>query len=86
MPGLPDAASRAGLAPLDYMRRFGAFLIEGQVGELQKQAVSVPADAVKDDVTGVVSTGGKPIGVEIDGKVVTGFPTPSRKLGSIAAR
>jgi anaerobic selenocysteine-containing dehydrogenase len=80
VPGLPEAAAKAGLLPLDYMRRFGAFLIEGQVGELHKRPVVVPEGASRNEASGVVSVGGKALGVEIDGEVVAGFPTPSRKL------
>jgi anaerobic selenocysteine-containing dehydrogenase len=82
VPGLPEAAARAGLTPLDYMRRHGAFLIEegDVVRELHKRPVSVPPEAVKDAATGVVSVAGKPVGVEVGGEVVAGFPTPSRKL------
>jgi anaerobic selenocysteine-containing dehydrogenase len=36
--------------------------------------------AERDPVTRVVHKGGQAIGVEIDGKAVTGFTTPSRKL------
>lgn len=35
--------------------------------------------SVTDAKTGVISKGGKPIGVLVDGKSVVGFPTPSRK-------
>jgi len=80
VPGLPEAAAREGLAPLDYMRRYGAFLIESDVHELHAQHVDVPADAARDGQTGRVDVGGRPVGVEIDGEVVTGFPTPSRRL------
>ena len=38
VPGLPEAAAREGLAPLDYMRRYGAFLIEKDVHDLQSRA------------------------------------------------
>jgi len=80
VPGLPEAAARAGLAPLDYMRRHGAFLIEAEVRDLHRKAVAVPEGAVRDPASGLVSSGGKPLGVEVDGQVVAGFPTPSRKL------
>jgi anaerobic selenocysteine-containing dehydrogenase len=80
VPGLPEAAARESLTPLDYMRRYGAFLVEDDVGELQRRPVAVPAGAARDEESGIVSAGGKPIGVEIDGEVVTGFPTPSRRL------
>ena len=80
VPGLPAAAAAQGLAPLDYMRRHGAFLVATGVHGLQESPVAVPAGAAKDPVTGLVTAAGKAIGVEIDGKVVTGWPTPSRRL------
>jgi len=80
VPGLPEAAAREKLAPLDYMRKYGAFLIESDVRELHKARVAVPAGARTDPETGVVSADGKPVGVEVDGRVLAGFPTPSRRL------
>jgi anaerobic selenocysteine-containing dehydrogenase len=80
VPGLPEAAARQGLAPLDFMRRYGAFLIESGVHGLQHKPVDVPATAERDATSGVVRDGGKVVGVEVDGEVVAGFPTPSRKL------
>jgi anaerobic selenocysteine-containing dehydrogenase len=80
VPGLPEAAAAQGLAPLEYMRRHGAFLIATEVHGLQENPVAVPAGAARDAATGLVTAAGKPIGVEIDGKVMTGWPTPSRRL------
>ncbi|HVQ29528.1 MAG TPA: molybdopterin-dependent oxidoreductase, partial [Vicinamibacteria bacterium] len=80
VPGLPAAAAREGLAPLEYMRRYGAFLIESDVHALHEKAVKVPAGAVADPTTGIVSDSGKAIGLQMGGEVVAGFPTPSRKL------
>ena len=80
VPGLPEAAQREGLAPLDYMRRYGAFLIEADVRELHRKPLAVPEGAVKDPGSGLVTAGGKAVGVEIGGRVVPGFPTPSRRL------
>jgi anaerobic selenocysteine-containing dehydrogenase len=80
VPGLPEAASRAGLSPFDYMRQTGAFLIEDEVRELHEARVNVPAEARSDPSTGVVSAGGKPIGVRIGAETLAGFPTPSRRL------
>jgi anaerobic selenocysteine-containing dehydrogenase len=79
VPGLPETAAREGLAPLDYMRRYGAFLIERNVHGLETKPVSPPAGAAK-GATGVVAADGKAVGVEVDGRVVTGWPTPSRRL------
>src|SRR5262249_52430764 len=80
VPGLPAAAAKEGLAPLDYMRRYGAFLIEDEVRELHAKPVSVPGGATTDPGTGVIRSEGKVVGIEIDGKPVAGFPTPSRRL------
>jgi anaerobic selenocysteine-containing dehydrogenase len=62
------------------MRRFGAFLIESDVVARHEAEVAVPPGATPDPDTGVVSAEGKAIGVMVEGRVVTGFPTPSRKL------
>ena len=80
VPGLPEAAARDGRTPLDYMRRYGAFLIESDVQEKHEQRVEVPAAARRDPQTGRVDVDGKAVGLEIDGEVVAGFPTPSRRL------
>ncbi len=80
VPGLPEKAAEAGLAPLEYMQRVGAFLVESDVVELHRKSVSVPEGAAVDAETGVVSHGGRAIGVRVDDEIVAGFPTPSRKL------
>jgi len=80
VPGLPEAAGREGLTPLDYMRRHGAFLIEEEIHGLESRPVPLPPRATRDDATGVWSAEGRAVGVEVDGAVVAGFPTPSRRL------
>jgi anaerobic selenocysteine-containing dehydrogenase len=82
VPGLPEAAAREGLAPLEYMRKYGAFLIdEDQYGAHEKELPAADlAGAELDPATGVVSRNGAPLGVRIDGSDYAGFPTPSRKL------
>jgi anaerobic selenocysteine-containing dehydrogenase len=82
VPGLPEAAARAGLTPLEYMRRYGAFLIEDGVYESHEKPLD-PRDlenARVDPATRVVTRGGQPVGVEVDGVARVGFPTPSRRL------
>jgi anaerobic selenocysteine-containing dehydrogenase len=82
VPGLPEAAAREGLTPLEYMRRYGAFLIEEGVYESHETPLD-PRDlagARVDPVTKVVTRGGQPVGVEVDGVARVGFPTPSRRL------
>ena len=82
VPGLPEAAAKIGLTPLEYMRKFGAFLIEDNVSRVYETApkASELQDAETDAVTGVIRKNGASIGVEIDGAKHAGFPTPSRKL------
>src|SRR5437879_8080114 len=82
VPGLPEAAQRDGLTPLEYMPKYGAFLIEDNVYRTHEQP---PPEkdldgATVDATTKLISKGDQPIGVEIDGRAHQGFPTPSRKL------
>jgi anaerobic selenocysteine-containing dehydrogenase len=82
VPGLPAAAAEQGLTPLEYMRKFGAFLIEDNVYEVHETGLK-PQDmdgATVDPATSIVVKNGVALGVEIDGKACAGFPTPSRKL------
>jgi anaerobic selenocysteine-containing dehydrogenase len=102
VPGLPERAAAEGLAPLEYMRRFGAFEVSGGAGSLHEQ--EVPKEELEDvrvDSRGRAFTraakpapvnivplptpegdaeGRRPVGVEVDSRIVRGFPTPSGKL------
>jgi anaerobic selenocysteine-containing dehydrogenase len=82
VPGLPQAAAKEGLTPLEYMRKYGAFLVESNVYESHEKPLAAKdlEGASVDPGTKVVTRGGAALGVEIDGVVRTGFPTPSRKL------
>ena len=82
VPGLPEAAAKENLSPLDYMRKYGAFLVEENIYRLNEEALSDAqlAGATLDSATRVIRKNGSAIGVEIDGQAVAGFPTPSRKL------
>ena len=82
VPGLPEAAGKQGLTPLEYMRKYGAFLIEDNVYKVHEATVKSAdlADSTVDATTKIVAKNGAALGVEIDGKAVVGFPTPSRKL------
>lgn len=80
VPGLPEEAAKHGLSPLEYMRRYGAYLVdsetyEGHMGAVSSEAMDGAevrdADVVKD---------GKPIGVMVGGTARVGFNTPSRRL------
>jgi anaerobic selenocysteine-containing dehydrogenase len=82
VPGLPEAASKIGLEPLEYMRRHGAFLVEDNVYVTHEEPL--PADKLKDAVfdndRAEVRKDGEVIGVFADGKSMVGFPTLSKKL------
>src|SRR5918994_2112083 len=82
VPGLPEAARNESLTPLEYMRKYGAFLVEDNVYRTHEQAP--PAKDVEgaavDPTTKLIVKNGHAVGVEIDGRACLGFPTPSRKL------
>ena len=82
VPGLPEAAKKQGLTPLEYMRRYGAFLVEDNVYHVHETGLKSAdlTDSVTDETTKLISKNGAVLGVDIDGKACAGFPTPSRKL------
>src|SRR5262249_42863032 len=82
VPGLPAAAAKEGLTPLQYMRKYGAFLVEDQVYRSHEKTLQ-PGElegAAIEPATGLITKGGAAIGVQVDGQAMIGFPTPSRKL------
>ena len=64
VPGLPEAASKEGLTPLQYMRRYGVFKVDDVAYSKAHEKV------VPDSETGIV----------VDGIRRAGFNTPSRRL------
>ena len=82
VPVLPEAAKAEGLTPLEYMRKYGAFEIEGNCYGLHATELTSAelAGSATDSDTSVISKNGTPIGVAVEGKPYRGFPTPSRKL------
>ncbi|MEX0802627.1 MAG: molybdopterin-dependent oxidoreductase [Candidatus Binatia bacterium] len=82
VPGLPAAAAERGLTPLQYMRKFGAFLIEDNVYNVHETGLKWQdiEEATVDPATKIIAKNGVALGVEVDGKACAGFPTPSRKL------
>ena len=79
VPGLPEAAAREGLSPLDYMRRHGAFLVEESVGEVFRKPVNLDG-ATLDRERALWMRDGKPVAVDVDGHGEVGFRTPSLRL------
>lgn len=82
VPGLPEAAAKAKCTPLEYMRKFGAFLVRDGVYKPYERELTETElkDSTIDPGSQVISKGGAGVGVRIEGKSFTGFPTPSRKL------
>ena len=78
VPGLPEAAKKEGLTPLEYMRRRGCFEVAKDVYELHDKQVDVTG-AVK-DAQGRWMKDGAAIAVDVDGTPRAGFGTPSKKL------
>ena len=81
VPGLPEAASKEGLNPLEYMRKYGAFEITRDVYRQNEKPIS-PAILAGADVAsdGTIIKDGKPVGVMIGNEAAVGYNTPSRKL------
>ena len=79
VPGLPEAAAKEGLSPLEYMRQFGAFEVAHEVYEPHAAEVST-SDTTQDELTGDYAKDGKVVAVQVDGKARAGFPTPSKRL------
>ncbi|MFN6147122.1 MAG: molybdopterin-dependent oxidoreductase [Planctomycetota bacterium] len=78
VPGLPEAAAKEGLSPLEYMQRHGCFLVQDQVYKTHESELK--GDYTVDEAAGVVRKDGKLAGVWAGGKARVGFPTPSKKL------
>ena len=81
VPGLPEAAAKEGLKPLEYMRKYGAYEVTTDVHRLNEKPVA-PAELAGSQVeaNGVVKKNGKAVGVMVNGEAVVGYNTPSRKL------
>ncbi len=83
--GLPEAAKKDGFsgafAELDYMKKWGAFMVEEHGYKKNEKPLTTAQleGTTVDKDTDVISKDGKPIGVMVNGKALTGFPTPSRK-------
>jgi anaerobic selenocysteine-containing dehydrogenase len=78
VPGLPAAAAKEGLSPLEYMQRHGCFLVQDQVYKTHEAELKGEFDV--DAERGIVTQNGKLAGVFAGGKARVGFPTPSKKL------
>jgi hypothetical protein len=63
--GLPENAAKEGLSPLDYMRKYGAYIVEPSVYERNMRPLSKKEleGAYINKETGAISKKGKPIGL-----------------------
>ena len=85
VPGLPDAAEKEGLTPLEYMQKYGAYEIPQEQAPVfalhEREIKPVDLEAAQVDAqSSVIRRDGAAIGVMIESKAYEGFPTPSRKL------
>ncbi|MEO8687625.1 MAG: molybdopterin-dependent oxidoreductase [Solirubrobacteraceae bacterium] len=92
VPGLPEAAEAEGLAPLEYMRRYGAFELEADAdGQHEAEVSDLEDTEVRGDEETVTKRSfdpghlpltGRPdtVAAQVDGVPRRGFNTPSRKL------
>jgi anaerobic selenocysteine-containing dehydrogenase len=78
VPGLPEAAKKEGLTPLQYMRKYGAFEVVKENYVPYEKAIE--ADGAEVDDEDRILKDGQAVGVMIDGEPKVGFGTPSRKL------
>ncbi|MSR75251.1 MAG: formate dehydrogenase [Planctomycetes bacterium] len=79
VPGLPAAAAKQNLTPLEYMRRYGAFLVQEEVGEVFRESVDI-SGATLDAERGQWMRGDQIVAVDVNGKPCAGFRTPSKRL------
>lgn len=75
VPGLPEAAEKEGLTPLEYMRKYGVFEVTAQNYTPYEKLTTGEVSA-----DGTIQQDNKTVGVTIDGEAKVGFGTPSRKL------
>ncbi len=81
IPGLKEKAAEEGLSALDYMRKYGAYEVEPTSYEKHLKPVDskIVNQAELDAETNILRKDDQAVGVMVDGKPCTGFPTPSRK-------
>src|SRR5437016_5012310 len=76
--GLPEAAAKEALTPLEYMRKYGAFLVEENIYQNHAKPLKNDEllDSSVDPISRVISRNGASVGVQIDDQPHCGFPTP----------
>ncbi|HIC37513.1 MAG TPA: formate dehydrogenase, partial [Candidatus Marinimicrobia bacterium] len=78
--GLPETAEKEGLSPLEYMRKFGAYMVDPEVYVKNEDAVSDDSmNGATFKENGQIEKDGNIVGIQVDGKNFSGFPTPSKR-------
>ncbi len=82
VPGLPEEAKKHGLSPLEYMRKFGAYLVKEETWEAHRKehAQSEFEGAAFDEEQQELVQDQKVVAVQAEGALRTGFKTPSKRL------
>jgi anaerobic selenocysteine-containing dehydrogenase len=80
VPGLPETAAAENLAPLQYMRKYGAFEVTKDNYKPYEKELSIVNGQLSIDNYNRVVEDGKPVGVMVDEKPRVGVGTPSRKF------
>jgi anaerobic selenocysteine-containing dehydrogenase len=88
VPGLPEAAEKEGLTPMDYMRKYGAFEVKKENYSPFDKALSPEGTPHSGPEAGFASDGhdraldssGGVVGLMVEGQPKAGFDTPSKKL------
>jgi anaerobic selenocysteine-containing dehydrogenase len=79
VPGLPEAASKENLTPMAYMRKYGAFEVKKENYNPFARKLGKAAEYQVDEFSRA-SKDGQVVGLAVDGVVMPGFDTPSKKL------
>ena len=80
VPGLPEAAEKEGLSPLDYMRKYGAFEVTRENYAPYAKDLESRSDRDSVDEYNRILKDGKAYGLQVNDQSLVGFNTPSRKL------
>ena len=78
VPGLPEEAAKHDLTPLEYMRKYGAFLVENDAYESHLKSLS--DDSTQTAVDGSITRDGATVGIKVGDTPHAGFKTPSKRL------
>ena len=78
--GLQEVAAKESLTPLEYMRKYGAFMVEENIyNNNEKELTDFDISSAEVKMNGHIEKDGNVIGVQVDGKNYGGFPTPSKR-------